>query len=78
MRWALAVQRDALAELRRAGPGTVAELQAMAAEVEPWAEDRPLSGRVGLYERATVGYWIGYEVDRADHTLRVLYIQPAR
>ncbi len=71
--WTLAVHRDAMPELRRAGSGLATALQEMRSEPQPWLDD--LYRRKRGYERFIAGYWVGYQIDHERKLIKVIYIQ---
>lgn len=64
-----------LVALRYAGHELREEIRAIGKEAEPWIEDRPIPGRPNRYERLCRGHWVGYEVEQADRTIRIVYVQ---
>jgi hypothetical protein len=64
-----------LVALRYAGHELRESIRAIAKEVEPWRNDMAIVDRPGRYERLIRGHFIGYEVDQADKTIRVIYVQ---
>lgn len=66
-----------LVALRLAGHDLREEIRAIAKEAQPWVEDRSIPGRPNRYERFIRGHWVGYEVERADKTIRIVYVQSA-
>lgn len=64
-----------LVALRLAGHDLREEIRAIAREHQPWVEDLPVSGRPQRYERLCRGHWVGYEVEQADRTIKIVYVQ---
>lgn len=64
-----------LMALRLAGHELREEIRGIAKQAEPWSEDRPISGRPNRYERLIRGHWVGYEVERSDKVIRIVYVQ---
>lgn len=64
-----------LVTLRLAGHELREGIRAIAREDEPWVNDMAIQNRPGRFERLYRGHFIGYEVDQADKTIRVLYVQ---
>lgn len=78
MTWRLMYARSVvsyLVAMRLAGHELREGIRAIGKEAEPWLDDMAVQNRPGRYERLYRGHFIGYEVDQADKTIRIIYVQ---